>query len=50
MGEISFPFLFLIVLKLIAKKEMSLTYNTAESIEDYVTCLRGTYTTGKIKS
>ncbi|CAO3619822.1 unnamed protein product [Mucor hiemalis] len=26
---------------------MSLTYNTAESIEDYVTCLRGTYTTGK---
>jgi hypothetical protein len=28
---------------------MSLTYTTAESIEDYVTCLRGTFITGKKK-
>ncbi|KAI8050114.1 Aldehyde/histidinol dehydrogenase [Thamnidium elegans] len=26
---------------------MSLIYNTSESIEDYVTCLRGTFVTGK---
>ncbi|KAG2203099.1 hypothetical protein INT47_004906 [Mucor saturninus] len=26
---------------------MALVYNTTESIEDYVTCLRGIYTTGK---
>lgn len=28
---------------------MSLTYTSKEAIEDYVTCLRGTYTTGMSK-
>lgn len=44
MGVILFILFFILFL---LSKKMSLVYTTTEAIEDYVTCLRGTYTTGK---
>lgn len=41
-----FPF-FLLLYSLSTLIKMSFDYNTLESIEDYVTCLRGTYITGR---